>query len=121
MSIDVLRSRTPEGVRKEVAARLVAVNIVRMIILEAAAEHGVDPLRISFTRAIRAILVFAHALGTEPMWKLPAIYRAMLIEIAADLVPERPGRNEPRATRRERKHYPSLRTTRRAWRLTNVA
>ena len=114
-------SKSAEGIRKEVAARLSAVNIVRMIMLEAAGEHGVDPLRISFTHATRAIVVFAYALGSAPVWKLPAIYKAMLAEIAAHVVPERPGRNEPRAVRREQKHYPTLRTTRKAWRLTNAA
>ena len=121
MSADVLRSKTAEGVRKEIAARLIAVNIVRMIILEAAAEHDVDPLRISFAHATRAILAFAPALATEPPWKLRAIYKAMLAEMAAHLVPQRAGRNEPRAVRRDQQHYPLLRTTRKAWRLDNTA
>jgi len=121
MSADVLRSKTPAGIRKEIAARLIAVNIVRMIILEAALQHNVDPLRIGFVHATRAILAFAAALATEPIWKVRTIYSAMLTEIAAHLVPERPGRNEPRAARREQKHYPSLRTTRIAWRLANAA
>ena len=92
-----------------------------MIILEAAIEHDVDPLRISFVHAVRAIIVFAPALATTPIWNAPSVYRAMLKEIAAHTVPQRPGRQEPRAIRRETKHYPSLRTTRRAWRLTHVA
>ncbi|MFH0964294.1 MAG: IS4 family transposase [Planctomycetota bacterium] len=121
LSADVLRSKTPDGVRKEIIGRLMAVNVVRMIILEAAIEHDVDPLRISFVHATRAVLAFAPALATEPLWKLPAIYHAMLQEIASHVVPERPGRTEPRAVTRERKHYPHLRTTRRAWRLANVA
>jgi len=121
MSADVLRSRTPAGIRKEIIARLMAVNIVRMIILEAAIDHGIDPLRISFVHAVRAIIVFAPALATTPIWNAPSVYRAMLKEIAAHTVPQRPGRNEPRAVRRDTKHYPSLRTTRRQWRLTHVA
>lgn len=121
LSADVLRSKTSEGIRKEIAARLMAVNIVRMMILEAALQHDVDPLRISFAHATRAILAFADALGSEPIEKLPGIYQAMLREIAAHLVPQRPGRNEPRAVRREPKHYPTLHTTRKAWRLANAA
>jgi hypothetical protein len=116
LSADVLRSLSPEGIGKEVAARLIAVNIVRIIMLESAIENQVDPIRISFVYAVRAILMFSPALAIEPIWKLPEIYKAMLREIASHLVPERPGRNEPRAVRRERKHYPSLRTTRELWR-----
>ena len=121
LSADVLRSKTPEGIRKEISARLMALNIVRMIMIEAAQEHGVDPLRISFVHAIRCILAFAPALATEPVWMLRPIYKAMLKEIASHLVRERRGRNEPRSVRRETKHYPTLRTTRLQWRLDNAA
>jgi len=116
LSADALRSRTTEGVCKEVAARVVAINVVRTIMLEAAIENGVDPIRISFVHTVRAIVMFAPALASEPIWKLPEIYKAMLAEIAAHLVPERPGRNEPRAVRRQRQHYPPLKTTREQWR-----
>jgi hypothetical protein len=121
MGADVLRSRSAEAVRKEIAARLIAVNIVRMIMLESAANSGVDPLRLSFAYTIRAIIGFAPALATEPQWELANIYRAMLCEIAAHLVPERPDRIEPRAVRRERVHYPSLKTTRAQWRAAYAA
>jgi hypothetical protein len=121
LSADVLRSLRPQAIRKEVAAKLMAVNIVRMIMIEAAIEKGVDPIRISFAHAVRAILSFAPALAREPIWKLPQIYKAMLVEIGTNLVPERPGRNEPRAVTRERKHYPKLRTTREQWRKAYAA
>lgn len=121
LSADVLRSLSPNGIRKEVAARLIAVNLVRMIMLEAAIENEVNPIRISFVYAVRAIIMFAPGLATEPLWKLAQIYKAMLAEIAAHLVPERPGRNEPRAVTRERKHYPKLKTTREHWRKSYAA
>lgn len=122
LSADVLRSQSPEGIGKEIAARLTAINVVRSIMLEAAADHGVeDPLRLSFVFAIRAILSFAPALAIEPFWKLPAIYQAMLREIAAHTAPFRPGRNEPRRIRRERNKYPQLKTTRAEWRKAYAA
>lgn len=116
LSADVLRSQTPEGVRKELAACVAALNIVRTIMLEAAIEHRKDPMRLSFVAAVRAILSFAPILATAPPWKLPDIYDAMLREIAAAEIPLRPGRHEPRAVRHERKHYPKLRITRAEWR-----
>jgi len=121
LSADLLRSLTVPGVRNEIAARLVALNVVRVIMLEAAAQHGVDPVRISFAHATRAVLAFAPALATQPLWQLLEIYRSMLAEIASHLVPERPGRNEPRAVRHEQKRYPRLKQTRREWRLENAA
>jgi hypothetical protein len=117
LSADVLRSQTPEGIHKEVAARLIALNVVRSVMLQAAAEKGLeDPLRLSFVFALRAILSFSPALRLEPFWKLRSIYQAMLDEIAAHTVPWRPRRNKPRRIRRDRKHYPMLATTRAEWR-----
>ena len=121
LKADVLRSLTVDNVRKELAARMVALNAVRIIMLEAAVEHGTDPLRLSFTHAVRAVIVFAPAMATAPAWALRDIYRAMLTEIASHVVPFRPGRNEPRAVRRDPRHYPTLRTTRRLWRLDPAA
>jgi hypothetical protein len=115
LSADVLRSKTSQGVVKELAARMTAVNVVRAIMLEAAAAYGQDPMALSFAHALRAILAFAPMLATAAAWKLPAIYEAMLFEIAACRVPSRPGRLEPRAVRREIKHYPRLRSTRAQW------
>ena len=120
-SAAVLRSCSVDAVRKEVAARLIAIDVLRIIMLEAAMENGVDPIRISFVGAVRAVLAFAPALALEPVWKLPSIYRAMLKQIASQVVPERPSRNEPRAVRREPKHYPSLKTTRKQWRKNYAA
>jgi hypothetical protein len=119
LSADVLRSKTPDGIRKEVAARVTALNVVRLIMLEAALQEGVDPLRIGFAHTIRTLLAFSPLLATAPFATLRPLYRTMLREIARHLVPARPGRQEPRMIRRERIHYPTLKTTRAQWRLTH--
>jgi hypothetical protein len=113
---DVLRSRTPDGVRCEMAARLVASNVVRSIMLAAAKTHRVAPERLSFAGAIRSILSFAPAMAAQPVSRLPAVYSAMLREIAANTVPIRPNRNEPRSIRRMLRRYPCLVTPRAKWR-----
>lgn len=116
LSADVLRSHSPDGIRKEFAARCIALNMVHSILVEAANLHHVDPMRLSFAHAVRAILIFSPALACEPVLRLPQIYSALICEIAHHLVPERPGRIEPRAVRREHKHYPALKETRAEWR-----
>ncbi len=115
-SADLLRSKTVVGVHKEVAARICAINIVRLIMLESAASSGVDVMRISFVGAVRTIIAFAPALALRPILQLPKIYEAMLLEIASHLVPERTGRLEPRRLAHDPKHYPRLKTTRAQWR-----
>ena len=122
LSADVLRSQSPEGIRKEIVARLTALNIVRTLMLEAAAAAQIeDPLRISFVHAVRAILSFSPALGHVSWAAVPGVYQAMLMEIASHVNPERPGRLEPRAVRRDHKHYPSLRITRAQWKARHHA
>jgi len=116
MSADVLRSRDEQGVRKELAVRLMAYNIVRSVMLEAALAEGLDPCRLSFVQAVRTLVAFAPRMATAPVWQLPEIYDAMLREIASHTVPWRPDRLEPRMIKREKKHYPSLKTTREHWR-----
>ena len=70
MSADVLRSHSPEGIVKEMIARLIAINIVRTIMLEAAIERDVDPQRISFVHAVRAIISFSPALASSGFCQL---------------------------------------------------
>ncbi len=92
MKLDVLRCRTPEGVRKELTMFLLAYNLVRMTILAAARRQGVAPERISFVDALRWS---ATASDDEPPPQLV-------------LLPLRPGRYEPRARKRRPKSYPLL-------------
>lgn len=118
---DLLRSKSVKGIHKEVAARICALNIIRIIMLQAAATGGVDVMRISFTGTVRAIIGFAPALALQPIWLLPVIYEAMLKEIASHRVPDRPGRLEPRKVTHDKRAYPKLKTTRAQWRKQHAA
>jgi len=117
---DVLRSKTPEGIRKEIAARVIAVNLVRTIMIDAARRHGCEPTRLSFSGALRAVASTSIRMSAAPVYDLMALYELMLAGIAADVVPDRPDRDEPRAVCRERKHYPHLRGPRAEWRLAHA-
>ena len=122
LSADVLRSKLVDNVYKEMSARFIAINIIRMIAIEAADFKKIEnPNRISFVHAIWVILTYSIAFVFNPKAKAALIYKSMLIEIASNIVPQRPDRNEPRAVRRERKHYPSLKITRTQWQKENVA
>ena len=121
LSADILRSKSSNAIYKEIAARICAINIVHTIMLEAAIANKVDVSRISFIHTVRAIIAFAPALSMPPAKRLPSIYRAMLCEIAAHLVPLRPGRLEPRKLAHDPRNYPKLKTTRAQWRKQNAA
>ncbi len=63
LSADILRSRSADTIRKEIAARIFAINIVHTIMLEAAIANNVDVSRVSFIHTVRALLAFAPALA----------------------------------------------------------
>jgi hypothetical protein len=113
---DVLRSKTPDNVGKEMTAHVLAYQLVRRLIVEAAKKHAKKPTEISFLNAARWVLAFSARMSTSAAWMLPVLYDRLLDAIASTEVDVRPGRLEPRALTREWKHYPHLRMTRSAWR-----
>ena len=58
MQMDILRCKTPELVRKEIWTHLLAYNLIRTIIAQAATKHGLDPRSISFEGAIQTLEAF---------------------------------------------------------------
>jgi hypothetical protein len=120
-SSDQLRSKSVDGISKEIAARICAINIVHVIMLEAAKENNVAPMRISFVATVRIIIAYAPVMALLPAHQLPQIYHSMLKEIASHTVQERPGRIEPRRLAHDPKHYPRLTTTRAQWRVQYAA
>ncbi len=55
-----LRGRTPGSIDYEIASHVLLYLLVRWLMVEAAVEHGQDPLRLSFTEALREIKLMAH-------------------------------------------------------------
>lgn len=87
---EALRSNKPDGVRQEIWGILLAYNLVRLMILEAADEAGLPPTRISFKNALHLIRTFC----TINAWLAPSgtmkTELRMLREMLAVLVlPER--------------------------------
>ena len=113
---DVLRSKTVANVEKEFAAHVLAYQLVRGLIVAAAARHDQKPTEISLLGAARLVVRFSHHMAAAPVAALPIYYERLLDAIAASRIDVRPGRLEPRALTREWKHYPHLRKTRSAWR-----
>src|SRR5205085_11400842 len=58
MHMDMLRTKSPEMVRKEVAAHLLAYNLIRGIMAEAARCEGIKPRRISFKGSLHTVREF---------------------------------------------------------------
>jgi hypothetical protein len=107
MRMGELRGKTPEMVRKEVWAHVLAYNLVRTVMAQAAARHDVPPRSVSFTGAMQTLEAFRPMLESEPARDAAgrrALYQELLAAIAAHRVADRPDRFEPRLKKR-RKDY----------------
>jgi hypothetical protein len=117
LRLESLRSRSPEMARKELFLRLIAHNLVRGTMAQAAREHQVPLERISFKGSLDALRQFSQAMAqARSKNKRQQLWTELLRTLAADLVPERPGRREPRAVKRKKNRYPRLVGPRRTFR-----
>lgn len=108
LGLKELKCLTPHMVEKELLVGLLLHNLLRCIMAQAAQTHTVELERISFKGSLDAVRQFsAAAAQTLSAKKRQALWQRLLQTLASDLVPERPGRREPRAVKRRPK-YPLL-------------
>jgi hypothetical protein len=100
------------GVHSKVWAHLLAYNLLRTVMAVAAAEHGIEPRRVSFKGAKQAVTAFAPKIEAARPGDRPALIDALLRVIAYHCVGDRPGRWEPRARKRRPKPSARLNQTR---------
>ena len=108
MQMRELRGKAPETVRKEVWAHVLAYNLVRTVMAQAAAGHGLPPRAISFTGAMQTLAAFRPLLERRAAGGAAdraGLYRDLLAAIATHRVADRPDRYEPRVKKRRRNHY----------------
>jgi hypothetical protein len=95
-------------VHKEFWAHLLAYNLIRTTMAQAAHEHGCQPRTLSFKGALQTLRAFALPLLLCPADQLPDLVRRVLAAVARQRVGDRPDRVEPRARKRRPKHYKNL-------------
>jgi len=105
--MDVLSCQTPEMNEKQLWVHLLAYNVIRLLMAQAASNAGVDPRGLSFKHTVQ--------LWTE--WITRALCAAtdsqrLFALIAQSKVGHRPGRIEPRMRKRRPKPYPWLKQPR---------
>jgi hypothetical protein len=101
LGMDVLRCLTPQMVEKELWVFLLAYNVIRLLMAQAARNAGVHPRELSFKHTVQ-------------MWtEWSCVHRAEFFRLIAQItVGHRPGRSEPRARKRRPKSYPWLKVPR---------
>jgi hypothetical protein len=95
LHLDVLRSKTVDGIHKELCMIALAYNLVRLVMVEAARRQEVAPDRISFVDALRWLM---HVRPNEPLRQLK-VHRSR-------------HRLEPRVRKRRPKQYPLMKRPR---------
>ena len=107
LAMDVLRCKSPELIQREVLMHQIAYNLVRSLMQRSAHLHQVPLTRLSFKGTLDTLRHWSPLIAAAE--KTPRQQQKLIDQmpalIAADPVPERPGRSEPRARKRRAKNY----------------
>lgn len=107
MKMEMLKGKSPEIVRKEAWAYMLAYNLIRRVMYEAGTLYGVPYLRISFKNSLDLVAVFQEQMVSASGRIREILLRELLLDISKKLVPKR-HRIEPRRIKRRHKNYPYL-------------
>jgi hypothetical protein len=109
LQMDLLSCKSPAMLERELRLHILVHNLVRRLMLEAARRHRVALERISFAGALAAARRYSEALAqARSQRRRRQLLDDLFHVLASDLVPDRPGRREPRAVKRRPKPYPRL-------------
>ena len=108
LEMAVLRSKTAENIRSEVAATIVAHNLVWTLIHQAAEKTDTRADRISFAGTVKTVLAFSAVLRFAEPQRRREIYTQMLKHMARQTNDHPPDRVEPRQVKRDRRRFPFL-------------
>ncbi len=106
MQMDILRCQTPAMVEKEIAVHLLAYNLVRAVMAQAACAHNLLPRQLSFKATLQLLNAFEMNLRHGSCDTLTRIQ--LLTALAHRRLAHRPNRIEPRAVKRRAKPHPLL-------------
>lgn len=108
LGMDFVRAKSPQSAWKTITVHLIAYNLVRWQMLRAAKASGLVARRISFQGALDALRAFAQQMHRGTAKTLRRLREKLLAVIAADLLPDRPFRVEPRVRKRRPKSFPLM-------------
>ena len=104
MGMEVLRCQSPGLIHQELEMFFIAYNLIRGCMIQASQRYDAEIQRLSFKGTVGGVRQFSVAMAQARSGKKQKeLIDKLLQTIAADLVPERPGRREPRAVKRRPK------------------
>ena len=110
MQMDVCRCKTPDLVRKEVWTHLLAYNLIRTVMAQAAEKYDLQPRSISFKGTMQTLEMLQPLIAFRGRSRAEreSLYQELLNIIVAHRVANRPDRFEPRKKKRRRMPYDLL-------------
>jgi hypothetical protein len=120
LGMEVLRCLSPQMVEKELWIHLLAYNLIRLLMAQAAAGHATAPRALSFKHTVQLWSEFtsrAVLSAADPTGALETLFR-LIAQLPAG---HRPCRSEPRARKRRPKSFPWLKVPRPVARARNPA
>jgi Transposase DDE domain len=108
LKMDILSCKSPEMARKEVWLHLLAYNLVRQALAQAARTGQVRPRQLSFAGGVQTLNAFRWLLLLGAGERTASLLRALLAALGTHQVGDRPGRYEPRKVKRRPKAYGRL-------------
>lgn len=110
MGMEMLRCKTPKMVRKELRMFIIAHNLIRALMQEAASLYQTELNRMSFKGTVDTLRQFSYAIyaAKDTPRTRSRIIDEMLLIIASEKVPLRENRSEPRALKKRPKPFQRL-------------
>ena len=105
LGMEALRCKTPDMCEKELWVYLLAYNLIRLLMAEAALQAGVLPRQLSFKHTLQIWVAWSQRQFLSNANEDTA---TLFLLIAGIRVGNRPGRLEPRAVKRRPKPFPLL-------------
>lgn len=108
LGMEMIRAKTPTMVQKDIWMHLLAYNLLRTLMWQAAQPAKVPPLRLSLQGTRQQFNQFRPQLVLASAATRQRLYRTLLEIISQQLVRSRPQRVEPRVVKRRPKPFPRM-------------
>ena len=114
LKMEMLTAKNPQMVRKEIWTHLFAYTLLRTLMCKATTGSNRTPFQLSLQGAKQQFNKMLPLLANQAKSVRKRLYQVLLEQIAADLLPLRPHRSEPRVVKRRPKPFPRMKQPRAA-------
>jgi len=107
MHMEFLRTKSPDMIRRELWAHMLAYNLIRTLMWEAGSRHRVAPLRLSFKSAMQEMMaMWPYTAAAARGCDLSKSHTSLLAAIASHRIPLRPIEANPASANAARRAPP---------------